>query len=99
PLFSDGGGDYRLYVSEDHGGLTPVSEAPGFDEAGKATEWLRQNGGREDLRGRQIMLIRALHVMRVAMSPTLQFKPRAKLPAKQRPAPAPAPAEPETVST
>lgn len=98
-LFSDGQGDYRLYVIEDSGALTPVSDAPGFDEGVKATAWLRQFGGREDLLGRSILVLRAMHMIRLAMAPILQFKPRPKL-AKQPRAPQAMPApEPETVST
>lgn len=98
-LFSDGQGDYRLYVVEDNSSLTPVADAPGFAECSKATTWLREHGGREDLLGRSILVMRAMHMIRTALAPMLQFKPRPRMPAKGRQqAPTPAP-EPETVST
>lgn len=98
-LFSDGQGDYRLYVAEDGGMLTPVTEAPGFLDAGKATVWLRANGGREDLLGRSILVIRAMHMIRIAMAPLLQFKPRPKVAPKARAAQPMQVAEPEPAST
>jgi hypothetical protein len=78
-LFSDGLGDFRLYVIEETGQLTPVNESGGFPDRAAALRWLQQNGGREDLLGHQVLLSRALSLVRVAMKPTLQFKPRGKV--------------------
>jgi hypothetical protein len=98
-LFSDGMGDFRLYVIEDNGSLTPVDKAPGFDEGVKANDWLREFGGREDLVGRSILVMRAMFMIRLAMVPQLQFKPRPRLPKQPRAPQAMTAPEPETVST
>lgn len=99
-LFSDGQGDYRLFVVEEQtGGLTPVADAPGFFECQKATAWLRQFGGREDLLGRSILVIRAMHMIRTALAPMLQYKPRPKLAARPRAEKAVTAPEPEPVSS
>lgn len=83
-LFSDGGGDYRIYIIE-NGLLREAPEAGGFNDCASANAWLRANGGREDLLGQQILVVKAMYLVRIAMQPSLQFKPRGKLPAKVKP--------------
>ncbi len=97
-LFADGGHDYRIYLVEDDGRLAPVAESPGFPESVSARRWLKQNGGRDDLQGHTVIVIRGIFIARLELAPVLRVKPRGKLPGKvAKPAGAPA-AEPEPVS-
>jgi hypothetical protein len=80
-LFSDGMGDYRLYTIEADGVLHPVLEAPGFIDGKEGTAWLRKHGAREDLMGRDVLMVRGISVVRIEMAPALRFKPRGKPPA------------------
>ena len=98
-LFADGLGDYRLYVMEEDGTLHPIPDSGGFTDCAETVRWLRHNGGREELMGRQVLALRALHLVRLAMQPTLQFKPRGKLPPRTKNAAPVAEPEPATVST
>jgi hypothetical protein len=84
---------------EDGGQLTPVAESGGHQDCAVALRWLKTNGGREDLLGRQILVMRGLHLVRLAMQPQLQFKPRGKVAHRAKIAPAPKVEEPAAVST
>lgn len=94
-LFADGGGDFRLYlVSPTDGSLSAIQEQPGFFDALTATRWLRAHGGRDDLLGQTVIVMRGIAIVKIEMAPSLLFKPRAKPPEKprrERPAPAPEP--------
>lgn len=99
-LFSDGGGDFRLYVITDDGkSLATVAEQPGFTDSGQAARWLRQHGGREDLLGQTVIVMRGIAIIKIEMAPSLLFKPRGKPPARKQSTKVEQPAEPEPVST
>lgn len=83
-LFDDDNGDYRIYqISSGASGipagtLVPIPDAGGFKNTQTAKGWLRDHG--EKLHGMQVMIVRGLEIIRIAVASkpvvALEAKPR-----------------------